>query len=133
MESKTNNKTEENINTSSNPSQSSSDPQNNCVNFKELFLSSMEEVPENPQNPISKKENIEIIYKLFNIPPPTSDSFKNKELKLKYRSDCNTKFSDSLTVKYIGKGVSKIDYSIIQTEKEISNKRPVFYYEVQNN
>ena len=101
MESKSSNKTEENINTSSNPqSQTSTENQNNYVNFKELFLSSMEEFPENQKNPISKKENIENIYKLFNIPPPTSDSFKNKELKLKFHNDCNIKFSDSLTVKY---------------------------------
>mgnify|MGYP004448014841 FL=1 len=78
----------------------------------------------------SQKETIDIIYKLFNIPPSTPDSFKNKELKLKFRNDPNIKFGENFTVKYTGKGVSKIDYGIIQTEKEISNKRPVFYFEV---
>ena len=79
---------------------------------------------------ISKnEEDIKMIHQLFNIPISDQDSFKNKDFKFRFINNKNIIFVNEFTVKYIGKGISKIDYGIVQTEKEIINKRPIFYFE----
>ena len=60
----------------------------------------------------------------------TNDSFKNLDFKFRFQTNKNIRFKDEYTVVYIGKGVSKIDYGTVQTEKEITNTRPIFYFEV---
>ena len=98
------------------PEQKSS--QNNAyISFKELFFNSKNE------------EDIKMIHQLFNIPISDQNSFKNKDFKFRFINNKNIIFVNEFTVKYIGKGISKIDYGIVQTEKEILNKRPIFYFE----
>ena len=75
------------------------------------------------------EEDIKMIHQLFNIPISDQDSFKNKDFKFRFQNNKNIIFVNEFTVKYIGKGISKIDYGIVQTEKEILNKRPIFYFE----
>ena len=60
----------------------------------------------------------------------TNDSFKNLDFKFRFQTNKNIRFKDEYTVSYIGKGVSKIDYGTVQTEKEITNSRSIFYFEV---
>ena len=111
------------------------------INYKDLFLaneseSSKEDPKEKKENSekniVSQKENEELTYlnQLYTYPPITKDSFKNLDFKLRFQSNRNIKYIDSYNAQYTGKGVSKVDYGIIQTEKEITNTRPIFYYEV---
>ena len=121
--------------------------QNNCyMSFNDLFIN-VEKDNENEKDKekeeskaesnakISEKktaknqEDIKMIHQLFNIPISDQDSFKNKDFKFRFQSNKNINFVNECTVKYIGKGISKIDYGIVQTEKEILNKRPIFYFE----
>ena len=109
------------------------------ISFKELFINTEDESDKKDQskqdnksgekNTSTNEEEIKIIHQLFNIPPSSPDSFKNKDYKLRFITNKNIKFENEFTVKYTGKGISKIDYGIVQTEKEILNKRPIFYYE----
>ena len=153
MESKEVQKTEE-INLSSNPkpdkqsegvqttekNKESKIPSNKSyLSYKELFINiedendkkeqSKEENKNGEKNGSTNEEEIKIIHQLFNIPQSSPDSFKNKDYKLRFLNNKNINFVNEFTVKYIGKGISKIDYGIVQTEKEILNKRPIFYYE----
>ena len=121
------------------PEQKSS--QNNAyISFKELFFNSEKEkekeesksdANEKKLGKITSKneEDIKMIHQLFNIPISDQDSFKNKDFKFRLINNKNIIFVNEFTVKYIGKGISKIDYGIVQTEKEIVNKRPIFYFE----
>ena len=70
-----------------------------------------------------------MIHHLFSLPLSEQDSFKNKDFKFRFVNNKNIVFVNESTVKYIGKGISKIDFGIVQTEKEILNKRPIFYFE----
>ena len=81
------------------------------------------------KNSSKNEEDIKMIHQLFNIPISEQESFKNKDFKLRFQNNKNIVFVNECTVKYIGKGISKIDYGIVQTEKEIVNKRPIFYFE----
>ena len=121
------------------PEQKSS--QNNAyISFKELFFNSEKEkekeesksdANEKKLGKITSKneEDIKMIHQLFNIPISDQNSFKNKDFKFRFINNKNIIFVNEFTVKYIGKGISKIDYGIVQTEKEILNKRPIFYFE----
>ena len=153
MESKEVQKTEE-INLASNPkpetqsegvqtTDKNKEPKNpsnkSYISFKELFINTEDENDKKDQskqdnksgekNSSTNEEEIKIIRQLFNIPPSSPDSFKNKDYKLRFLTNKNINFVNEFTVKYTGKGISKIDYGIVQTEKEILNKRPIFYYE----
>ena len=117
--------------------------QNNFyISYKDLFINTekdkekekeKEEVKTNAKVSDKKssknEEDIKMIHQLFNIPTSNQDSFKNKDFKFRFINNKNITFVNEFTVKYTGKGISKIDYGIVQTEKEIVNKRPVFYYE----
>ena len=115
--------------------------QNNAyISFKELFFNiekekekeeSKSDSNEKKSDKITSKneEDIKMIHQLFNIPISDQDSFKNKDFKFRFINNKNIIFVNEFTVKYIGKGISKIDYGIVQTEKEILNKRPIFYFE----
>ena len=110
------------------------------INYKDLFLiqepeplKEKEEKKEKEDITLKKKKNEEdlsYLKQLYTFPEITNDSFKNKEYKFVLQSNKNIRFHDEYTAKYIGKGVSKIDYGTVQTEKEITNIRPVFYFEV---
>ena len=107
-----------------------------CISYKELFITpdnekEKEEAQSKQNDKAGEKksineEEIKIIHQLFNIPLSSPESFKNKDFKIRYQNNKNITFVDEFTVKYIGKGISKIDYGIVQTEKEILNKRPIF-------
>ena len=110
------------------------------INYKDLFLiqepvlsKEKEEKKEKEDITLKKKKNEEdlsYLKQLYTFPEITNDSFKNKEYKFVLQSNKNIRFHDEYTAKYIGKGVSKIDYGTVQTEKEITNTRPIFYFEV---
>ena len=128
------------VQTSDKNSESKKSLNNFYLSYKELFINTDNEKEEaqSKQNDKSEEkkskneEEIKIIHQLFNIPESSPDSFKNKDFKFRYQNNKNITFVNEFTVKYIGKGVSKIDYGIVQTEKEILNKRPIFYYEATN-
>ena len=111
------------------------------ISYKDLFINTEKdkdkdkekEDSKSPEKKSSKnEEDIKMIYQLFNIPVSSQESFKNKDFKFRFLNNNkinNIVYVNEYTVKYTGKGVSKIDYGIVQTEKEILNKRPIFYYE----
>ena len=128
-----------------NPSQnvkekSNIQPKNFFINYKDLFLTpESEPIKENKKNKekeaenIKKKENKEnlsYLSQLYTFPQITDESFTNKDFKFRFQSNKNIRFLDEYTASYIGKGVSKIDYGTVQPEKEITNSKPVFYFEV---
>ena len=98
------------------------------IGYKDLLLN-YQTTTSNESNP-KNEEDIKILQEIFNIQSLSVDSFKHKEYKLCFISNKNIIFINEYTVKYIGKGVSKIDYGIVQSEKEIDNKYPIFYFEV---
>ena len=114
--------------------------QNIFINYKDLFLTQefdiskekeekKEKKDENKQD-MKNREDLSYLKQLYNYPEVTNESFKNKDFKFRFISNKNIRFHDEYTVSYEGKGASKIDYGTVQTEKEITNLRPVFYFEV---
>ena len=110
------------------------------INYKDLFITKefdlskekeekKEKVDENKLN-LKNQEDLSYLKQLYTFPEVTEDSFKNKDLKFRFVSNKNIRFYDEYTVSYEGKGASKIDYGTVQPEKEITNTRPVFYFEV---
>ena len=110
------------------------------INYKDLFITQefdtskekeekKEKEDENKQN-IKNREDLSYLKQLYTFPEVTDDCFRNKDLKFRFISNKNIRFHDEYTVSYEGKGASKIDYGTVQPEKEITNSRPVFYFEV---
>ena len=115
-------------------------PKNFFINYKDLFLTpESEPIKENKKNKEKEaenirkkenKENLSYLSQLYTFPQITDESFTNKDFKFRFQSNKNIRFLDEYTASYIGKGVSKIDYGTVQPEKEITNSKPVFYFEV---
>ena len=120
------------------------------INYKDLFLTQeieqsnekdekkdkekdkdkdKEKEEENIKNK-KNEEDLSYLKQLYSFPQVTNDSFKNLDFKFRFQSNKNIRFKDEYTASYIGKGVSKIDYGTVQPEKEITNSRPIFYFEV---
>ena len=128
----------EGVQTSEKKNEPKSSQNNSCISFKDLFINPEKDKEKEEAKTASKatekkgsknEEDIKMIHQLFNIPISNQDSFKNKDFKFRFINNKNITFVNEFTVKYTGKGISKIDYGIVQTEKEIVNKRPIFYYE----
>ena len=116
------------------PSQKS---QSFFINYKDLFLisesdSSKEKEEKKEKEPENKKneEDLSYLKQLYTFPQVTNDSFKNVDFKFRFQSNKNIRYKDEYTASYIGKGVSRIDYGTVQPEKEITNSKPIFYFEV---
>ena len=118
------------------------------INYKDLFLTQeteqsnekeekkdkekdkdKEKEEENIKNK-KNEEDLSYLKQLYFFPEITNDSFKNVDFKFRFQSNKNIRFKDEYTALYIGKGVSKIDYGTVQPEKEITNSRTIFYFEV---
>ena len=122
------------------PKKSSTNAPNFFINYKDLFLiqdleqsNEKEEKKEKDAEDIENKKNEEdlsYLKQLYFFPEITNDSFKNVDFKFRFQSNKNIRFKDEYTALYIGKGVSKIDYGTVQPEKEITNSRTIFYFEV---